>query len=406
MSVQTGTATDWQDLLNALDTFLTSTGMALEPVLTGTGNGTISAKGGSASVAETITVTFTSATAFGVSGSVSGSLGTGAVGTPFTSTKTNFTITAGGTAFVSGDTFVFDVTPPWTSLRRTSGVEMIWQAPGNGGTDEIIVGAKEFHHVGADYYNWRLGGFQSFDSGAVFNQQLGYVGGAGQAQSSPVLNLWNGSIPYWFIANGRRVIVVAKVSTVYMCAYLGLIEAYMSPGSFPLPLAVGGSMAFSLNAEPAETGGSASWRWSNTSKQCSNFPKPLTDASGGGFIGLNTDVESQLRLRLPDGSWKGFTGSQSEQTFGKLFPHTQVTYTQYDVRPNLDGSYALFPIVMYSGGQAPSVPNQFGELEGVFEVTGFGNGSENTVTRNGIQHLVVQNVFRNGKADFFAVKLA
>src|SRR5229473_5617349 len=176
MSVKIGSATDYADLLNVLDTFLTATGMALTPSFTGTGNGTIDARGGSAGVAEVITVTFTSATAFGVVGSISGSLGSGVVGTPFTSTKANLTITAGTTAFVATDAFTFTVCPPWTSLRRVSGSEMIWQAPGNGGLDQIIVGAKTFFDVGTDYYNWRLGGFTAFNSGQSFIQQAGYVG--------------------------------------------------------------------------------------------------------------------------------------------------------------------------------------------------------------------------------------
>ncbi len=228
MSVLIGSATDYGDLLNQLDTFLTGTGMALTPSFVGTGNGTIAALGGSAGVAEVITVTFTSAIVFGVVGSISGLLGTGVVGTAFTSTKCNFTITAGGTAFVATDAFTFAVTPPWTSLRRVSGSEMIWQAPGNGGLDEIIVGAKTFNDVGTDYWNWRLGGFTAYNSGAVFNQQPGYIGGAGQALASPVFTLWDSTIPFWFVANGRRVIVVAKVSTVYVAAYLGFMSPTMS----------------------------------------------------------------------------------------------------------------------------------------------------------------------------------
>src|SRR5579859_4729576 len=101
MRVKIGTATYYANLLDILDSFLTSTGMALTPSFVGVGNGTISALGGSAGVAEIITVTLTSATAFGVVGSVSGSLGTGVVGTPFTSTKANLTVTAGTTAFVA-----------------------------------------------------------------------------------------------------------------------------------------------------------------------------------------------------------------------------------------------------------------------------------------------------------------
>jgi hypothetical protein len=395
MSFKIGTATDYADLLNILDTFLTATGMALTPSFVGTGNGTIDAKGGSAGVAETITVTFTSATAFGVVGSVSGSLGTGVVGTPFTSTKANLTITAGGTAFVATDAFTFAVTPPWTSKRRTSGSEMIWQAPGNGGLDQILVGAKVFSDVGADYYNWRLGGFIAFDTLLPFNQQSGYVGGASQSLPSPVFNLWNSSIPYWIVANGRRVIVIAKVSTVYVSCYLGLLNPYMSPGAFPYPLVVGGSMAWDFGSSASEpVASSTNWRWSYSGIELSNFAKPKNTA-------LSTQQGSSLRLRLPSGAWQSFGGNGFETQFGRISPYSNVDPTAWDIRTDLDGGYTLFPAVIWD-----QTPNQYGELDGVFDVTGFQQSSENTVTIGGIPHLVVQNVFRTSKSSYFAVKLA
>lgn len=84
--------------------------LAATPVATtytGTGDGTISSvlHPGFA-VAETITVTATSATSFDVVGSVSGALGTLTVGTTFVSDQITIDITAGGTPFVATDEFV------------------------------------------------------------------------------------------------------------------------------------------------------------------------------------------------------------------------------------------------------------------------------------------------------------
>jgi hypothetical protein len=392
MSVKIGTATDYGDLLNTLDTFLTGTGMALTPSFVGTGTGTISALGGSAGVAETITVTFSSATAFAVVGSISGALGAGVVGTPFTSTKANLTVTAGGTAFISGDVFTFAVTPPWTSLRRVAASEMIWQAPGNGGLDEIIVGAKTFSDTGGDYYNWRLGGFSAYNSGAAFNTQPGYLGGNAQAHPSPVFTLWNSTIPYWIIANGRRVVVVAKVSSVYVTCYLGFMAPYMAPGAFPYPLVVGGNLSFNVSEPVTGDGG---WRWSSSATHMRNFAIPYNTT-------LSNPGESTLQLRLSSGSWQQFGSYQGEQTFGQVWPYGYVDSAgAWDWRPNLDGGYPLLPIVL-----TDATPNIYGELDGVHAVTGFGQGSENTITVAGVQYLVVQNIFRNSKSDFFAVRLS
>lgn len=540
MSVQTGTATDYQDLLSQLNAFLTAQGMTLAPSYTGTGNGTISGLiGGSASAAELITLTATDATHFSVSGSASGAIGTAVVGTPFTSTKINFTITAGGTAFVAGDVFTVTTTPPWltkraitasfvtalgtlgtvanafngvitdyaqsasalplwvgaqfsrafvpgtfaiissaslateapknftldwsddgttwttaitpaaqtawglsekrtftvtgtpgahkywrvnittnnggtnttvaefflyesgqtlaTSHPSSSGgvgfMNYIWQAPGNAGTDAIYCGALTFNNTTADYWNWRLGGFTAFDANLNWDAQAGFMGTLSTTQGpqgSPIAALWNGSIPYWFIGSGRRVIVISKVSTVYEMVYLGFINTYPSPNQFPYPLLIGGSMAF--NSEPAIT--SPTFRWSDQSNSHCSFP------FGNLFQIGTTDKISGCRLRRADGAWRGFSGSSSEGSGGCLFPYGQ---NMLNIKPNLDGSYPLFPVVLYETNTL--APNVYGELDGVVATTGQGNSVESTITVAGVTYLVIQNVFRNTVTSFCAVRL-
>lgn len=76
---------------------------------TGTGNGTLKQLiCVSGAVAETITVTWSSSTAFSVSGSVSGALGAGTVGTWF-SNRVEFMAVAGGTAWAASDTMTITV---------------------------------------------------------------------------------------------------------------------------------------------------------------------------------------------------------------------------------------------------------------------------------------------------------
>jgi phage tail sheath protein FI len=78
---------------------------------TGMGNGTLTSVTcpSTAVKPQVFTVTFTSPTSFSVRGSVSGYSGAGTVGFAFTSTRVNFTITAGLTPFESGDVFGFSV---------------------------------------------------------------------------------------------------------------------------------------------------------------------------------------------------------------------------------------------------------------------------------------------------------
>jgi len=71
-----------------------------------TGNGTVgSLSAGAAVEAGSYTLTATSATVFAVTDPEGVSLGNATAGTAFTNAEINFTITAGGTAFVAGDSF-------------------------------------------------------------------------------------------------------------------------------------------------------------------------------------------------------------------------------------------------------------------------------------------------------------
>lgn len=74
---------------------------------TNTGNGTVSQPAILTNVVEKWTLTAKSSTTFGVVGAVSGAQTDATVGTPYNNGLTSFTISAGGTAFVSGDTFTY-----------------------------------------------------------------------------------------------------------------------------------------------------------------------------------------------------------------------------------------------------------------------------------------------------------
>lgn len=82
------------------------------PVLVGTGNGTMTsvAVNQLTGVAELWTITATGATTFSVTGFVSGPQGNATAGVAYNNGIVSFTITAGVTPFISGDTFTFSVT--------------------------------------------------------------------------------------------------------------------------------------------------------------------------------------------------------------------------------------------------------------------------------------------------------
>lgn len=392
MSFDIGIATDVPDLMSKLDAFLTK-GHALEPAYSGVGTGTIDQLiGTAASVVEEITVTFTDSTHFSAQGSVSGALGAGTVGEPFVSSVCAFTISAGGTPWQAGDTIQFVITSPWIQQRAinvgTPTAEYIWQAPGNDGESAIYVGVQRFTDLTGDYDNLRLLGATGFDDAATFSSQP-------LCCTRPVLPLLRvGSMPYWFIASGRRVIIAVKVSTVYEMAYLGLLQQYQNPNQYPYPLIVGGSMSW--QSEPAAT--STSWRWSYVGEEHRAFPFSGYDAN-------NNHNRHQLRYRNPAGAWVGATAKSYNASYspiGYIWPY----WGMNNVRANLDGTYPLFPVMLHEDFVHTFEAGQVdGELEGVFATTGHAQAAENRIIVDRIAYLVLQNVYRTSVENYCALKL-
>jgi len=379
-----------------LDAFLT-VGHTLDPIYDTQSDGEIeNLIGATGSVLETITVKFTGANSFSVIGSKSGSIGNGTVGTPFVSTKVCFEITSGTTPFSTDDTIEFVMTPPWKRLRAVnigSGTdEYIWCAPGNDGESEIYVGMLRFRNDTADYDNVRMGGFTGYLPAETFMNQAGPC-------TRPVMpGLRIGSIPYWFIANGRRVMVFIKCTTVYAGAYLGFIDQYWRPEQWPYPLAVCGSMAWGNEPGAASTG----WRYSYQ-----GIDHVMILFSNHQSLSGTSDNSFALRLRRPDGRWRGFginnAASTNILTSAYVWPYNGDRFA--NVRPDLNGAYTLFPINLSEDESGRTYPVQYGEMDGLYAVTGFENAPENIIVAGRTKYLVMQNAYRNTYRDFFAIKL-
>jgi hypothetical protein len=527
---KTGTATDYSDLLDQLDDYLTAKGSAFGLTYAGTGDGTFTAYGGGASsVAETFTITATSATNFTVVGTLAGSIGPATVGTPFVHAKIEFTLTAGVTPFVSGDVFELATAPKWTSkrralgcrilatagntganaaqnlvdgknavdtryfrvnsapepfdiefdffetetiadyelavfsatypssmpeawtfdywtgsawatldtvsgqtgwtesevrsfnvgapvsatkyrlhittlgsatlqigavrLRRSDGVDAafaatIWEAPGNDGNSEILVGVHPFERQDADYFNWELAGFDGYLASSAWYQQAGHHGKC-------YLPLWDASIPYWFVVDGRRVVVVAKLNTQYEVAYLGFVDPYFTPDQWPYPLAIGGALAFGPSI-PAWN--DIAWRWSNIS----NNHRALTHSDPGTQTYTEPEYR-QFRARQWAGSWLGYMGTSGDD----------IPYANEDAHfiwpaacglmlldPNLDGGYTRWPAMLNA-----ATPNTIGEISGIAVVSGQDLTAETLINDGAIEWIAFHNIYRTDRDDFLAVAL-
>lgn len=276
----------------------------------------------------------------------------------------------------------------WQELRWTSDAaskELILKAPGLASTDEIYCGIKSYESSTSGYYMWDGNGFIGFDAANAFYTQPGAISGW-----LPMMSLWNAAIPYWFVASGRRVVVVAKISTVYQALYLGFIRPYATPGQYPYPLLAGGSMT-----------GQRGRNYSVTSPNHRHFTDPGEDGQN--------NANTACMLRSASGAWLPFQNSYYTSAESRYDGPRPVWPSNYGTLANLreapDGTYVLMPIVLTQYNAAAD-HDLFGELDGCFWVSGFNNAAENLITVGGVDHLVVQNVYRTGVRDYWALRLA
>jgi len=262
----------------------------------------------------------------------------------------------------------------WTQLAMDTSItdERIayLQGPGLSGGDEIHVNIRQFKNVPSDYYNWQIRGAVAYNPLVPFDQQPG---------TSPAANLplWQSAIPYWLIANGRRFILIAKVSTTYQTMYGGFILPYATSAEMPYPMFIGASASTVL-------------RWSDGSYRLSSFWD---------------SAQTTSYIRHFDGAWLEIANFQARTDTQRveLTPNTCWPWEQdWAIGRNQDASYGLLPAVLhatYSGA------NVYGELDGVYFVLGFSNAAEDIMDIGSDDYLVVQSAYRTGRRDYAAIKL-
>jgi hypothetical protein len=192
--------------------------------------------------------------------------------------------------------------------------------------------------------------------------------------------LYQHNIDYRFVANNRRFIVIAKISTVFTSMYGGFILPYATPSEYPFPIFIGATTGVKTN------------RFSVDTYDMGGFYDP---SSGGAYI------------RHFDGSWLGCAnyydpgGGKLRSVFESyIWPHR--TVVNDTIINNIDSSYTPLPCVVLTRLNGGDV---YGELEGVFACSGFSNSAENTVTHNSIIYDVIQTVNRTGVDDYVCIRM-
>lgn len=266
----------------------------------------------------------------------------------------------------------------------------LFNGQGLGGGDSIFVGMSIKENPTIPFFNWRLRGATAFDSVEPFQNQPA-------ASPNTFFVVDDGLMEYWIIATGRYFIVVTKIGTVYTSMMMGFLLPYGVPAEFGYPLVIAGSMAgsaFTTNIH-----------FTNTGSQFRMFANPGDNA---------------MHLRDPAGQWKTFTNytstSATDNQANDRVVHPYAGFVDAQsatffskVTEGIDGSYPLTPLIPcefeLDAGEVGRDSNAYGELDGVFHVSGSNNASENTVVIGGDTYLMIQDIYRTQFDNFMALRL-
>lgn len=239
--------------------------------------------------------------------------------------------------------------------------EVIMKAPGYSGTEEIFMGFQCYQNSGADYYNISCAVFTGYVSGNTFATQPGAM-----INSVPA---HNNRIDYWLTLTPQRIAFVLKVGTpVYEPAYVGKMFPWSSPAQYPYPVVC----AATLSGSPAT-------RFSDTAHQ---MP----------YVGS----VANCNLRSPGGL---VINPQCHPYNNVCIAGTATGTNAANIRDTND-VYPVFPVSLMTASDG-----LFGELEGIFYVSGFNNVVENTFTFEGDNYVVFQNIYRTGFTNYFAMRM-
>ena len=377
-------ATNNEDFLLRLIRFLCGVDY---PTFSGTGGVRLRyVRAAASAVAETWTITCTNAGTgtFSVVGSVSGAEANATVGTAYDNGKIAFTLAnISGAAVLSDVITVGTFAGPliasgqcWDLIRQSvpaaDEIETALRGRGIGGADQIFVNIRAYKSVASDYYNLQMRGAIGYLEANNYSTQPG---------ASPLAEvcLQSGAMPYWLIANGRRFMFVVKVATVYESAYCGFILPTGTTGEYPYPLAIGGSHSVTGR------------RYSDN----------LAAGSSGSAHRAFFNPNGALKLITKQGSWLSFANYSYASSENKITSGNNVTpFSDLAINRTIDNGYVLYPLTL--SGTEPAI---YGDLQGVFMISGFANASENIAQNGGVDHLVVQNVFRTDVSEFAAFRL-
>jgi len=264
--------------------------------------------------------------------------------------------------------------------------QLLLTGQGLAGTDTIFVGMAILENPLTPFFNWRLDGAIAFDDNEPFQNQPA-------RSESTFFVIDTNTVEYWIVATGRYFIVVCKIGTVYTSMMMGFHLPYGVPAEYGYPLVIAGSI------------GTGTLHFTNLGSHFRMFANPGASA---------------MRVRDPGGSWLTFENffsanpGNSQANIRNVKPYAGKddnvsAIFMAEVTQAIDGSYPLTPCVLgeweTDAGQVGLAANAYGELDGVFHVSGSLNTPENSTVIDGDTYIFFPDIFRNQFNNFMAIRM-
>lgn len=281
-----------------------------------------------------------------------------------------------------------------------------WQAPGDDEDRTFYCGVKPLYRTDRDYYTLELMAMTAWSASSELSAQAGL-------HRNNYLPLWNTTMDYWLVARGSGVRGVVKLGTQYESFSIGFLDPYFPPNEYPLPLMLGGSLV--LGTSDQDYGGkldSAALRYSDATRAHAAYTHAAVPPGIAGSPNLyteNNQQRSSCRIRTIDAGWRGMVSNEDGDfassdiiaasapvKWGTIFPYYRGFQS---TARSLADQPILWPIIV------GTVDDVYGELPGVRAVSGDGVSAETIITEDGVDWLVVPDVFRVSFGDFYALKL-
>lgn len=210
---------------------------------------------------------------------------------------------------------------------------------------------------------------------------------------------------YWFVANGRRFIIVAKVKQYYLSMYCGFMLQFGTDLENPYPVYIGGSH---------------NNNYARIVDEEEDSPHQRIDFDYGGFhdplsidntAGSQSDTSSCF-CNTPDSILamitQGYGGVDTEQDFhkyseGLLLPYGYRMENEVSYDRTVRGKYILSPIEIFViPRDETSVGFTIGWLHGAYFVSGWDNVPEKELLIDGKRYLCFPSM-KNRKNGWFAL---